>query len=383
MQAVHFGAGNIGRGFIGALLYESNYSTVFIDVNDKVIDALNEKGEYNVTLMGMEQDVARVADVRGINSVKDPDQVVEAIKNADLVTAAVGPNILPMIAGLIAEGLKMRLKDKAEPLNVIACENMINGSSLLKEHVYKHFSDEEKSAADQLIGFPDAAVDRIVPDQTGESLLDVAVEPYYEWVVEKSAVKGDIPPVSGITYVEDLEPYIERKLFTVNTGHAVPAYFGRYKGYQTIYEAMQDEEIEKLLEDTLAETGEVLIRQHGFDNKEHEAYINKIIGRFQNPHISDHVTRVGRGPIRKLGKNDRLIRPASLYLQLAENEPTNLAKVIAATLLYVNDEDKEASQLQAMIKEKGYEAALQEVAELEADDPLIEAVKNQLRILKP
>ncbi|SDH81573.1 D-mannitol 1-phosphate 5-dehydrogenase [Planococcus glaciei] len=382
MQAVHFGAGNIGRGFIGLLLSQSSYHTLFLDVNESVINALNEHKEYEVTLTGEKKEVLRVRDVSGINSLTNAEEAAEFLSRADLVTAAVGPKVLPAIAGLLAEGLKRRFQNRPEPLNVIACENMIGGSSMLKEHVYQHLSAEEKRLADELIGFPDAAVDRIVPDQRSGDLLGVAVEPYFEWVVERPSIKGDPPPVNGITYVDELEPYIERKLFTVNTGHAVPAYLGRYKGYQTINEAMDDEEIERVLQGALEETGEVLVQMHRFNPSLHKEYTQKIIERFRNPYVSDFVTRVGRGPIRKLGSNDRLVRPASLYIQMTGKEPVNLATVIAAVLLYENDEDDEARELQKQINEQGYESAFRHISGLPENDPLVGAVMKQLDAMK-
>ncbi|TWT25873.1 mannitol-1-phosphate 5-dehydrogenase [Planomicrobium sp. CPCC 101110] len=382
MQAVHFGAGNIGRGFIGALLYQSGYQTLFLDVNDTVIQELNQQRAYEVTLVGTEQEIISVKNVSGINSSTHPAEAAEALGKADLITAAVGPNVLPHIARLLAEGLKVRMRTRKDPVNVIACENMINGSSILKKHVYEYLNEEEKQAAEQLIGFPNAAVDRIVPDQRPGNILGVAVEPYYEWVVEEAAIKGQKPDVAGITYVDDLNPYIERKLFTVNTGHTVPAYLGHYKNYSTINEAMGDKEIDTILQGALAETGEVVVRQHKFDREEHAEYIRKIIGRFRNPYVSDYVTRVARGPIRKLGQNDRLIRPASLYIQLTGKEPVHLAAVIAGVLLYENDQDDEARRLREQIAEKGYEKTLQSVSGLEAGDPLIAAVMKQLDNMK-
>lgn len=379
MQAVHFGAGNIGRGFIGALLYEADYHTTFVDVNDEVIRELNDRQQYDVVLAAEDSERLTVKNVSGINSVTNPDDVIDAITKADVITTAVGPNILPAISELVAKGLRERLTTNQQPLNVIACENMVGGSNVLKENVFGHLSESEQNACSQRFGFPDAAVDRIVPNQTNADMLQVSVEPYYEWVVEQTAIKGEKPPIDGITYVDDLKPYIERKLFTVNTGHAVPAYIGHALGYSTIYEAMQDESVQEIIEGALQESGEALIRTYGFDREDHQDYIEKIIKRFMNPHISDDVTRVGRGPIRKLGLRDRLIRPASLYLKLTGKSPQCLAKTIAAALSYWSEGDEEAVKLQEMVAGQGYKKTLESISELEADDPLIEAVMKEVK----
>ncbi len=383
MKAVHFGAGNIGRGFIGALLDKSDYHTTFVDVNKQVIDAINDKKQYNVILADENKDELIVKNISGINSIENPDQVTQSIADADIITTAVGPNILPIIAGAIAKGLRLRTETKENtPLTIIACENMIGGSQLLKEKVYELISADEKEQFERLFSFPNAAVDRIVPNQTNPDPLTVSVEPYYEWVVEGKDIIGEKPPVEGIHYVDDLTPYIERKLFTVNTGHAVAAYLGHYLGYATIKEAMDTEQIQQIVKGALHESGEVLIKKYNFDRSEHQNYIGKIMNRFMNPHISDEVTRVGRGPIRKLGKNDRLIRPATAYIDLINEEPVYLAKTIAAALNYTSEHDEEAVNLQAKVKELGFVKALQEVSELENDHPLFQLVLDQLDEIK-
>lgn len=381
MRAVHFGAGNIGRGFIGALLYQANYHTTFVDVNEAVIHEINEKKQYNVVLAAEESKTVTIQNISGINSVTDPDKVMKAIVEADLITTAVGPNILAIISELIAKGLRERLNQNGKPLNVIACENMVGGSALLKEKVYEHLTEEEQLRFDDVYGFPNAAVDRIVPNQTNEDLLQVSVEPYYEWVVEKPALKGEVPKIEGITYVDHLKPYIERKLFTVNTGHAVPAYIGQQYGYTTIYEAMHDPKIQDIIKGALTESGEALVETYHFDREAHQAYIEKIVGRFRNPYISDDISRVARGPIRKLGPNDRLIRPATLYMEVTNGkEPIYLAKTIASALQYKNDQDEEAVKLQQMIQEQGYNQTLQTISKLGADNPLIPAILRCLSL---
>jgi len=258
---------------------------------------------------------------------------------------------------------------------------MIGGSSFLKEQVFNHIREEEKAIFTELYHFPNAAVDRIVPNQVNEDILEVAVEPYYEWVVEAQSFGSEEPTVQGITYVKDLTPYIERKLFTVNTGHAVAAYLGHYLNYSTIKAAMDDHHVHVLMKGALEESGEALIQIYGFNREEHQQHIDTIMQRFMNPYISDDVTRVGRGPLRKLGVNDRLIRPATLYMDVTGKEPTHLATVIAATLQYINTEDEEAVKLQQMIAEVGYGEALQRIADLDAEHPLLNLVLKKIEEL--
>lgn len=379
MLAVHFGAGNIGRGFIGALLYESGYHTIFVDVNREIVNLLNEKNEYRVVLADQSNEELTVKNVSAIHSVEDPDKLIDCIMNADLVTTAVGPTILPIIARTLVQGLRKRIEVNAQPLNIIACENLIGGSTLLKKSVYELITEAERAVFDKYFAFPDAAVDRIVPNQTNEDKLMVMVEPYYEWVVDQSKMIGDIPAIKGITYVEDLTPYIERKLFTVNTGHAITAYIGYRLGFPTINEALENEEVKLQVEQALNETGALLVKKYGFNEEEHQEYIQKILQRFLNPHITDEVTRVGRAPMRKLSANDRLVAPAVQYFELLGRTPVNLAKGIVAALKYDVKIDEEAVSVQQLIREKGLEVAIQELTGLASNSQLLKAIVAQYR----
>jgi mannitol-1-phosphate 5-dehydrogenase len=377
LLAIHFGAGNIGRGFIGNLLFHSGYETCFVDVNREIVDLLNEKKEYRVVLAEPSQEEVLVGNVRAINSALNPEKVIEAIAEADLVTTAIGPNILPLIANLIADGLRKRVSVSDKPLNIIACENMIGGSSLLKEKVFEKLTAEEKAQFEGRFGFPDSAVDRIVPNQVNEDKLMVKVEPFYEWVVEEPKIVGERPVINGITYVEELVPYIERKLFTVNTGHALAAYFGYYFGVETINSAMENKQISELVEGALKESGEFLVGKYGFDQEEHGKYIQKIIQRFSNSYIVDEVTRVARSPIRKLGSNDRLVSPARQYSEVVGKEPVYLLKGIAAALMYDFQGDEEAVKVQQTITEQGVEGAIQIYTQLEPKTLLFKGIVEQ------
>lgn len=374
MKAVHFGAGNIGRGFIGALLVDAGYEVTFVDVNEKIIDALNERNEYEVTIAGDRKETETVTNVRGINSKTNEKEAIDAIAEADIVTTAVGPTVLPYIAKTIAQGLKQRTAGK--PVNIIACENAIRATSQLKKDVLSHLSEEETTALLEDAGFADAAVDRIVPNVQSDDILHVTVEPFFEWVVEKPALKGDAVQLGKAVLVDDLAPYIERKLFTVNTGHAVAAYVGYRKGKKTIKEALADDYIKHRVRGALNETKAMLVEEYQFDAEAHEDYIDKILLRFQNPHLEDLVERVGRGPIRKLGPADRLVKPAK-YLAEKGLHPESLAETIFDALHFYAEGDPESEQLRALVDEKGYVDAFCEISKLEKDHPLVEIVAKE------
>lgn len=367
-NAIHFGAGNIGRGFIGQVLHENGFEITFVDVNSKIIDALNQIGQYDIILAAPDQKKIHVEGVKGINNANDPDKVVKAFDNVDVVTTAIGPKILPIIAPLIAQGISERAKNNnTKNLDVIACENMIGGSQSLKKDVYSHLDDDTKAFADKYIGFPNAAVDRIVPAQNNKNLLDVSVEPFKEWIIDDSQRKNKDLNLDSVIYVPDLEPYIERKLFSVNTGHASIAYTGKYLGYKTIIEAIKDKKCVDNLHGALAETQSLLIAKWKFDKKDINDYQNTVMKRFANPYISDNITRVARTPIRKLGYNERFIRPIR---ELKERglDYTTLVNVAALILTYDAPADAESVKLQAMIKSDGVEQTIKTVTGLKDQD---------------
>ncbi|MDD9267279.1 mannitol-1-phosphate 5-dehydrogenase [Paenibacillus sp. GCM10023248] len=380
MKAVHFGAGNIGRGFIGLVLSQAGYEVVFSDVNDRLVEELQKRKSYTVRIASDAQETFQVNNVTAING-GNPDDVAEAVASADLVTTAVGVNILKHIAGGIAKGLELRIARGGAPLAIIACENAIGGSTQLKEHVYSHLSPELQEKAEGLAAFPDAAVDRIVPIQHNADPLEVRVEPFYEWVVDESQMFPGFQRIEGIHYVNKLEPYIERKLFTVNTGHCIAAYLGYMHGYPTIQEAMADRRIAALVQAAMEETGAVLQRRYGFDAATHTNYIHKIISRFVNPHLTDEVTRVGRSPIRKLSPNDRLVRPALQAYELGMGAQ-HLAMGMAAALLFDPADDPEAVQIRADIHALGLTAAITKYTSIEADHPIHAEVVHHYEQLK-
>ncbi len=376
MKALHFGAGNIGRGFIGKLLADAGIGLTFADVNQTVLDALNARHSYQVRVVGEQEQIDTVSGVDAVNSTSD--DVVTLIAQVDLVTTAVGPVVLERIAPAIAKGLALRKSQgNARPLNIIACENMVRGTSQLKTHVFNALAQDDKAWVESHIGFVDSAVDRIVPpsESASNDPLEVTVETFSEWIVDKTQFKGDLPAIAGMELTDNLMAFVERKLFTLNTGHAITAYLGKLAGHQTIRDAILDEKIRLVVRGAMEESGAVLIKRYGFDDAKHAAYIEKILGRFENPYLKDDVERVGRQPLRKLSAGDRLIKPLLGTLEYGLPHQ-NLVLGIAAAMHFRSADDPQAQELAQLIADKGPQAALAQVSGLDANSDVVAEAVN-------
>ncbi|MAP63052.1 MAG: mannitol-1-phosphate 5-dehydrogenase [Microbacterium sp.] len=373
MKAVHFGAGNIGRGFVGLLLHEAGYEVVFSDVAAPLVDAINAVSEYTVHEVGDGGRDLTVTGFRAVNSQTDPERVVAEIADADVVTTAVGPTILRFVAPHIVAALTAR--DASLPaLQVMACENAINATHLLRDEIVAAAGDAWAQLAPRAI-FANTAVDRIVPGQPEGGGIDVTVEPFFEWAIERGPFGGAVPHIPGAHFVDDLSPYIERKLFTVNTGHAATAYFGAQAGIEKISDALADPQIEAAVAKALEETSGILLAKHEFAPADLADYRATIIGRFRNPALPDTVWRVGRQPLRKLSRHERFIGPAA---EAAERGlPTSgLESAIGAALAFHDPEDAQSVDMARMLSERDASTFTAEVTGLDPAHPLFDRVRS-------
>lgn len=378
-QAIQIGAGNIGRGFIGALLSQAGWHVTFADVVEPIIEALNRGHGYTVHILDSDPGEIAIDHVDGVISTSP--EFAQRVAQCDLITTAVGPNVLPVIAKSIAAGIQARkAAGNTAPMNVVCCENGLRTTTRLKNEVLKHLSEEETAFLEASVGFADCAVDRICPKPNFENILDAAVERYCEWDVESAAWKGEKPDIPGLTFADNLMAYLERKLFTLNSGHAICAYLGYLKGYQTIKESVADPAIGAIVHAAISESGEGLIREFGFDPDVHHAYVEKIFARYQNPYLEDEVLRVGREPIRKLEAGDRLIKP--LVTTASYGLPVDhLIFGAAAALRFDCPDDPQSAELQKKLRAEGPAAALTAYSGLTAENPLTGRILDVYRAL--
>ncbi|MBM4041194.1 MAG: mannitol-1-phosphate 5-dehydrogenase [Planctomycetes bacterium] len=378
--AVHFGAGNIGRGFLGQLYWQSGWETVFVDVVDAVLAALNERGGYTLQIVDAQCQALAIDHVRAIHG-RDPEAVAEAIASCDLASTAVGVRALPHIVKPLALGLARRAERSAEPLNVVVCENLLDAAHALREQVLGAAPPAARAFIAERVGFVSTVVSRMVPvvpeAVRARDPLYVAVEAYCTLPVDATAFVGGPPPIEGLLPVPNIAAHEERKLFCHNCGHGLCAYAGHQKGLTYVADAVAESSVRALVTGGLAETGQALIAKHGFDPAEHHAHVDDLLRRFANRSLGDTVARVGRDPIRKLGRHDRLVGAAQLCLDNGV-QPRRIIEGVRAALAYDAPGDPEALRLQEMRRSRGLDAVLREVCGLRPDEDLWRLIREAM-----
>ena len=377
--AVMYGAGNIGRGFIGKVFADSGYEVCFLDIMQEIIDEMNRRGSYTVRIVSNEGESDHaVKPVRAVNSLTD--QAIDEIVNCDIMATAVGVNVLPKIAPVIAKGVVARMERSGRPLDIILCENQLGADELMRGWINERLTDEQRAWADRNLGLVEASIGRMVPPLTPEmrarDKLLICVEPYAELPVDKDAFRGEIPDLAGLIPYSPFEFYIKRKLFLHNGGHALCAYLGYQKGYEYIWQAIADPEIYEAAKASMMTSAAALVAKFGEGVRENvESNVTDLLFRFQNRALKDTVARVGADPVRKLRRNDRIVGAALFALEQGV-DPAPIVKGIVAALHFDQPGDPTAPVLQKALKGHGIDYVMENYMGLAPGEPLWEMIRK-------
>ena len=374
-----YGGGNIGRGFIGKVFADSGYEVCFLDIMQDVIDEMNARGSYTVRIVSNAGETdTTVRPVRAVNSLTD--RAIDEIVNCEIMATAVGVNVLPKIAPVIARGMVARMERTGKPLDIILCENQLGADELMRGWVYEKLTDEQRAWADENLGLVEASIGRMVPPLTPEmreqDKLLICVEPYSELPVDRDAFKGGVPDLVGLIPYTPFEFYIKRKLFLHNGGHALCAYLGYEKCYEYIWQAIADPEIYAAAKASMMTSAQALVKKFGEGVRENvESNVTDLLERFQNRALKDTVARVGADPARKLRRNDRIVG-AALFAVEQGVDPAPIVRGIAAALRFDREEDVTAPKLQADLREKGLDYVIAQYMGLAPDEPLYRMIRD-------
>lgn len=366
-QAVMYGGGNIGRGFIGATLSQSGYKVTFIDVSAPLVESLQQRGEYPVRYVdGEHTEDVLISPVTAVNG-NDADAAAEAIARCDILATAVGARILPYIVGNLVAGLRLRWSRTDVPLNILICENLMNADQYLRNLIQQQLNEAEQCLLETRVGLVETSIGRMVPVQTSQMQcgdpLRVCVERYRFLPVDRSAFCGEVPAIANLVPYSPFDFYIRRKLYIHNMGHATCAYLGGYSGRKYIYQAIDDPEILSIVENAMEESAMALSKEYAVPLEQILQHIADLLGRFRNQALQDTCKRVGGDPARKLSSADRLIGAAMLALKQGITPAYIAIGAAGAVYRYLQESNQEQSVESAL-------TVLSELSQLSADHPL-------------
>lgn len=362
MKALHFGAGNIGRGLIGDVLSKNQFNITFVDTNENVIKQINEDSGYTLEFTNEEESEIFINHVMALNGVKEAAQIISSFPEFNIITTSVGADNLNKVAKTIKQGL-LKSSANGQHMPVLANENIVNATDILKEEIKKISSGEEWDTIERNTSFLNTAIDRQCMPKMSDGKSIITVEPYHEWVIECNDDNNLVNQLSQTTVVNDLKPYLERKLYIVNAEHAAFAYLGSLLGFQTIQQAGNDDLVLNFIRKYLYETADYFMEKYNMLHDEISKFIEKTIERHTDENLNDSVHRVAKDPIRKLNKKDRLVAPM-LELEMLGADNRKAKTVIASAYLYQFDEDPQSIEIQRMIKGKGLLETIMEISEL-------------------
>ena len=347
-----YGAGNIGRGFIGALLSKSGYRVTFIDVAKPVVEALHQRGSYPVRILSDEGFTDEIIEHVDAIDGNDVAAVAEAIANADIMATAVGANILKFIVPNIAAGLKLRFAQTEAPLNIIICENLMDANKVVEGMLKERLTEDEQQIFDVRIGLVEASIGRMVPVQTPEmqdgDLLRVCVERYGYLPVDRDAFRGEIPAIKSMVPFSPFDFYIRRKLYIHNLGHATTAYLGLYTSKEFIYESIDNADVYAIVLNAMLESAEALAKKYSVSLPDVMRHIQDLLFRFTNRALKDTCARVGADIKRKLAPQDRLIGSATLCMEQGITPAFLCVGAAGAVYEYLKQNDLEQTRENAI-----------------------------------
>ena len=311
-KLVLFGAGKIGRSFIGQLFSRGGYEVVFIDVFKPVIDELNRRGNYKVVIKGDVESVITIQNVRGVFG-GESEKVIAELASARIVAVSVGQNGLKAIMPLIVKGLNLRYEsENALPLDIIIAENLRNAAEFMYQELEQYLPNGYP--LEERVGLVETSIGKMVPimlkKDMDEDILQVFAEPYNTLILDKKAFKNPIPVIEGLAPKVNMKAWVDRKLFIHNLGHATMVYLG-FIAHPTatfLYEVLADNELRENIRNTMLQAANILIEKYPdeFTIEMLTAHIDDLLRRFQNQALGDTLFRVGCDLQRKLSAEDRL-----------------------------------------------------------------------------
>ena len=343
------GAGAIGKAISGYIFSSLGFETYLADVSKAVVDDINRRKGYNLNS-------TFIKNVSGL--LIDDDKTAEIAMKCDYICTSIGTFGLTLLIPKLIEWIEKRITMSDKPLYILLFENdsecdqlietgILNGLGYLPNWLTIVRTSIERMSKINI-------VDNDKFDVISENFIPVIASK--EKLIKSSIFKYN----KYFDFVDNVNAYYYRKLYTNNLGHAVIAYIGLQRGYETITIAMSDQFIYNILEGALKESCAMLIKKFAFLQNEIDIHIEELLMRYTNEDLNDSLYRLARDPIRKLGRNERIIGTICECYNF-DIEPKNIITTFFYALKYQNNDDPSSKQLKDILDSDGLNGVLQKI----------------------
>ncbi|RAM37866.1 mannitol dehydrogenase family protein [Arthrobacter globiformis] len=236
---------------------------------------------------------------------------------ADLALLKSGNGTPSTPLGRLVLALAARRTAGSGPLAVVCCDNLSNNGTVARNALVGMAGAWDEGVAgwiDATVSFVSTSVDRITPRTTEADLAaveagcgyrdnsPVVAEPFTNWVLS-----GDFPAGrprwedAGAVFVDDIEPYENRKLWLLNGAHSLLAYAGQLRGHSTVAQALADPVCLGAVEAFWDEAEANLSGLEGAAaDLQIPAYRAALLTRFSNARIAHHLAQIAMDGSTKL-----------------------------------------------------------------------------------
>ncbi|WP_051302548.1 tagaturonate reductase [Salibacterium aidingense] len=409
VKVLQVGEGNFMRAYFDWMIEHMNRQGLFngsvvalqpTPHGRKLPDLQAQDNAYTVQLRGqLDGKIVDRADVvtaisTSINPYEQWEQVVEAAKEPTLEILASNtteagltyqeeawkPEESPLsfpgkVAQLLYERFQAFNGDPEKGLVLLPCELVERNGDVLQELVLRKIDDW--SLGDEFRQwvlahneFCQTLVDRIVTgypvnieafqEKLGyeDRLLTVA-EPYHLFVIEGGERARQLLPLQdaglNVAYAP-IKDYAELKIRLLNAPHTMMFALAHLYGVDTVYEAMQNEDIRAFIEGAMDHAIKPVLP---YDEKEKDSFAKGVLERFENPYQRHMLTDLGQNAVQKFGT-----RVQPLWTRWKNGEEANryFALALASILVYYQPEEKGQEKVQGQAL--GREMPLRESAEM-------------------
>ncbi len=348
-KIVIFGAGKIGRSFIGQLFGCSGYKVIFIDVDPAIIALLNKRGNYRVVIKSEKDEEIIVPDVAAISAF-DSEKVADAVSTAGILAVSVGKNALEKVIPVISAGiLKRSVAAPDTPLDIILAENMRSAADFVKEQLKRNLPPS--FPVESMVGLIETSIGKMVPiiplAELEKDPLVVFAEPYNTLILDGKGFKSPIPEIKGLAPKNNIKAWVDRKAFIHNLGHATAAYYGFSKYHDAVYmyEVLDDPEVLQFTRNVMLQSADILMAAYPGEFTESDLvdHIDDLIYRFRNKALQDTIFRVGQDLTRKLSSDDRFM--GAIHLAMQFGKPYDLILLAMSYGLFFNAKDETGNSI--------------------------------------